>query len=255
MATSAMPNAGNTPPGLEAERLGRGSTNASTAVGSTGSAPLSASVSGDRSRPLHPPQRTGGEHPREVRPGGGGAAVVADPLHPVARAGPGSPAARPARGRRPSSSACARNPTRPMSWYSGSHDTITSSSAELGRLARGVEVGAEHPVGEHHALRLAGRAARVLQDDEALGIVARAARALGARRTSRRRAARRPSARSADRPAPARRTRRAGRRSARAWRRRGGCGPGSTSTNASSEPIRIGSGSTMLAGRPASSPG
>ena len=42
-----------------------------------------------------------------------------------------------------------------------------------------------------------------------------------------------------------RRTRRAGRRSAGAWRHRGGCAPGSTATNSSNEPMRIGSGSTI----------
>ena len=49
MATSAMPKAGNTAPG----RNPNGSaafTNASTAPGSTGSAPLSAMRIGDRSR-------------------------------------------------------------------------------------------------------------------------------------------------------------------------------------------------------------
>ena len=69
-----------------------------------------------------------------------------------------------------------------MSWYSGSHDTITSSLAELGRGARGVDVGGQHPVGDHHALRLAGRAARVLQDDEPLGIVRRDLQPLAAGR-------------------------------------------------------------------------
>ena len=90
-------------------------------------------VSGDRSRPLHPPQRPGGEHPGEVRAGGGGAAVGRDPLHPVRRAWRGSPAARPARARAPVVIGMARKPTRPMSWYSGSHDTITSSSARSRR--------------------------------------------------------------------------------------------------------------------------
>ena len=63
-----------------------------------------------------------------------------------------------------------RNPTRPMSWYSGSHDTITSPSAQFGGHAAGVDVGGEHPVGDHHALRLAGRPAGVLEDDEPLRI-------------------------------------------------------------------------------------
>ena len=49
MATSAMPNAGNTPPGWNPNREAS-ATNASTAPGSTGSAPDRASVSLDRSR-------------------------------------------------------------------------------------------------------------------------------------------------------------------------------------------------------------
>ena len=118
---------------------------------------------------------------------------------------------------------------------------------ELGRLGDGVEVGAEDPVGEHHALGLAGRAARVLQDDQALGVGRRAARAAdalgvaaaGLHRAERRH--RRVARRRARRTAPARR------RSAGAWRRRGGCGPGSRCTNSSIEPIRIGSGSTIEA--------
>ena len=86
IATSAMPNAGNTPPAGKPNGAAA-ATNASTASGSTGSAPDSASVSVDRSRSLHPLERAGGEDPREVRAGGRRAAEVGDPLHPVA--GPG----------------------------------------------------------------------------------------------------------------------------------------------------------------------
>ena len=50
MATSAIPNAGNTPPGVKPKRAAS-ATKASTAAGSTGSAPDNATVSGDRSRP------------------------------------------------------------------------------------------------------------------------------------------------------------------------------------------------------------
>ena len=62
-------------------------TNASTAPGSTGSAPLSAMRIGDRSRSGQPPQRPGGQHPGEVRAGGGRAPVARQPLHPVAGVG------------------------------------------------------------------------------------------------------------------------------------------------------------------------
>ena len=48
IAVSAIPNAGNTPPALKPNGSAA-ATNASTAFGSTGSAPLSASVSVDRS--------------------------------------------------------------------------------------------------------------------------------------------------------------------------------------------------------------
>ncbi len=50
IATSAMPNAGKNPPGSKPNRLAS-ATNASTAFGSTGSAPDSATDSVDRSRP------------------------------------------------------------------------------------------------------------------------------------------------------------------------------------------------------------
>jgi hypothetical protein len=44
---------------------------------------------------------------------------------------------------------------------------------QLGGDGAGVDVGAEHPVGDHHALRLARRTARVLQDHQPFGVVRR----------------------------------------------------------------------------------
>ena len=65
-------------------------------------------------------------------------------------------------------------PTRPMSWYSGSHDTITSVvDVELRRDRDRVEVGADRAVREHDALGVSGRPARELQDGEPVGIVGR----------------------------------------------------------------------------------
>ena len=242
-----MPNAGNTPPGREAERLGRGDER----LDGVGVDRLGAGQGQRQRRQVEVRrirfERPGRQHPREVRAGGGRAAPVGDPLHPVARVGQEVLRRGLHERRRRVVIGIARKPTRPMSWYSGSHETITSSGHELGRLAAGVDVRRQHAVGDHHALRLARRAARVLQDHEPLGV---GRRDLEARRRSARRARRaapRRSARSAGRRAPPRRTRRAGRRSARAWRRRGGCGPRVDSTNASSEPIRIGSGSTIEA--------
>ena len=95
--TSAMPKAGNTAPGSHAVARRPAATNVSTESGSTGSAPFSATRSGDRSRPVALAQGPGGEHVGEVRPGGGRAAVVRQPLHPPQRARRGSPAARRAR--------------------------------------------------------------------------------------------------------------------------------------------------------------
>ncbi len=90
----------------------------------------------------------------------------------------------------------------------------------------GVEVGAEHAVGQHHALRLAGRAAGVLQDDQALRIGRRQLEGIGRTATGARLHGG-ERARPAGHPARARRTGRAGRRSGAGRRRRGGSGPGS----------------------------
>ncbi len=183
MATSAMPKAGNTPPGENPNRSAA-ATNASTASGSTGSAPDRASVSVDRSRP-------------SIR-------LSARVASTQAKLGPAVAVPRqseihciqlPGWARKSCGAACtsgtpfvigmARKPTRPMSWYSGSHDTITSSGAEPGRVAAGVDVGGEHPVGDHHALRLARRPAGVLQDDQPLGVGRRHLEGVAARHAGR----------------------------------------------------------------------
>ena len=58
-----------------------------------------------------------------------------------------------------------------MSWYSGNHDTNRLVIAQFGRFGQRIDVGAQDPIGDHHALGFARRTARVLQDHEALGIV------------------------------------------------------------------------------------
>ena len=133
-----------------------------------------------------------------------------------------------------------------MSWYSGSHETIVSptpSSAavqQASMFADSTRSGIITPFGSLVEPLVYWR--MTSRSGSCAGISS-------GRLTARsvRLAAWSPSARSADRPQQRRRTRRAGRRSGPAWRRRGGFGPGSSSTNSSSEPIRIGSGSTIEA--------
>ena len=184
MATSAIPNAGNTPPGRNPNGSAA-ATNASTASGSTGSAPDRASVSDDRSRSLHPLERPGGQHPREVGPGRRRAAVVGDPLHPVAgvgeevlRRGLHERGARRHRDREEPDQAHVVVQRQPRH-----HDVVAATSPAAS--AAGVDVRRQHPVGDHHALRLAGRAARVLQDDEPLGVGRRHLQAVAARHAGR----------------------------------------------------------------------
>ena len=52
---------------------------------------------------------------------------------------------------------------------------------DLGGVQRCVDVGRQHTIGDHDALRLAGRSARVLQDDQALGVVVRQFEAIAVR--------------------------------------------------------------------------
>ena len=225
MATSAIPNAGNTPPGLKPNGSAA-ATNASTASGSTGSAPLRARVSDDRSRSrIRPSARVASTH---AKFGPAVAVPRQSEIHCIqlpgwARKSCGAACTRST----PLVIGMARNPTSPMSWYSGSHDSITSPGASPAASQTGVDVRREHPVGDHHALRLARRAARVLQDHEALGIGRRDLErvAAGHARRAGQHAAERCDRR-VTRLRPCRTTP-GGRRSARAWRRRGGSGPGS----------------------------
>ena len=151
----------------------------STVSGSTGSAPLSAMRSGDRSRPARRVRsaRVASTHEKF------GPAVAVPPKcrQPLAASGsgaPGSPAGAPSTSVACRwSSAASANPTSPMSWYSGSHDTSTSSSASssaavatASRLAQIVRCGSITPFGSRR------RAAGELQDGERVGIVARVAR-------------------------------------------------------------------------------
>ena len=72
---------------------------------------------------------------------------------------------------KPCSIGAISSPMRPMSWYSGSHDTARSACVSPRAGDDGVDVRPDAAVGEHHALRRRGRPARELQDGEAVGIV------------------------------------------------------------------------------------
>ena len=175
MATSAMPNAGNTAPGRRPWRA-PASTNASTrrgvdrlgAVERDAQARQVEAVAAARAPGRRARRRSSGRRWRCRR---------RSDIHSIQR--PGAPSevlrARRARGRCRWSSAACSSPTRPMSWYSGSHDTSTSSSGSSAAAARdGVEVGADRAVREHHALGIGGRPAGELQDRERVGVVGRA---------------------------------------------------------------------------------
>ncbi len=127
MATSAIPNAGNTPPGLKPNGSAA-EAKASTASGSTGSAPLRARVSDDRSRSrIRPSARVASTH---AKFGPAVAVPRQSEIHCIqlpgwARKSCGAACTRST----PFVIGMARNPTSPMSWYSGSHDSITSPGA------------------------------------------------------------------------------------------------------------------------------
>ena len=119
---------------------------------------------------LHPLERPGGEHPREVRPGGRRCAVVGEPLHPVARVGEEVLRRRlhevDALGHRHREEP---DQAHVVVQRQPRHEQLLV--AHLGRLGQRIDVGAQHPVGDHHALGFARRTARVLQDHQTLGIV------------------------------------------------------------------------------------
>ncbi len=208
---------------------------------------MSASVSDDRSRSAARRKRAGREHPREVGTRRRGAPPVADPLHPVRRVGHEVlrcrlhqlDALRHRQGEEPDQShvVVQRQPRH--------HHLV---GRELGGFADGVDVGAQDAVGDHHALRLARRARLVY-----CRMTSRSGSSGGS-------SARRPTGRPARPGAPTPigsiggspgaglvERRRADRRSstslASPWRMRARV----PSMNASSEPIRIGRGSTMMA--------
>ena len=143
----------------------------------------------------------------------------------TARVGRGSPEGHPGPGRCRASSGSSSSPIRPMSWYSGSQETTTSSLVEVGRDPRAVEVVADVAVPQHHALGLRGGTGRELQDRERVGIVI-GAHGSPTRSVTRRRRGRR-ARRTADRPPPARRTPRAPSPSRRGPSPNAGCGCGS----------------------------
>ena len=124
-----------------------------------------------------------------------------------------------------------------MSWYSGSHETSTSSSASSDVACDdGVEVRSRATrCGQHHALRLGGRPARELQDRQPIGVVADGVE-LHPGWGARARASDRAAAPTADRPRPVRRTARGRGRSAATQRRRCGCGRGSDRRTPRSSP-------------------
>ena len=153
MATSAMPNAGNTPPAVNPNGSAA-LTNASTACGSTGSAPLSASVRRERSRPesrIRPSARVASTQAKF------GPAVPVPPwslIHCIHAPGLAMKSCGAAwTSWVPVVIGMARKPTRPMSWYSGSHETITSSTHippawhEASRLAVSTRSGIITPFG------------------------------------------------------------------------------------------------------------
>ena len=114
MATSAMPKAGNTAPGRKPNGAAA-ATNASTAAGSTGSAPLSAMRMRDRSSPDS--RRSARVASTQAKFGPAVAVPRYVDSHSIqwpgwARKSCGAACTRPA----PVSIGMPRQPTRPMSW-------------------------------------------------------------------------------------------------------------------------------------------
>ena len=117
------------------------------------------------------PQRPRREGVREVRPRAGRGAEVGAPLHPLRGRGEEVLGAASARSM-PVVMGMVSSPMRPMSWYSGSHDTPRSTPASRWRGAHDrVGVGRDAAVREDHATRVRGRAARVLEDRERFRVV------------------------------------------------------------------------------------
>jgi hypothetical protein len=113
-----------------------------------------------------PLERPRGQHVREVRPGGGGAAVGRDPLHPPGGAGGevlGGAEHQAGAGRHGER----HDPDQAhvvVERQPGHQHVVLD--VELPGAADGVEVGAQDVVGEHHALGVGRRPACELQDGE-----------------------------------------------------------------------------------------
>ena len=126
----------------------------------------------DRSRSSSATQRARGERVREVRAAGDGAAVAPRSSASSRRVPRGSPAARASTRSKPVGIGVISSPMSPMSWYSGSHETPTSSSSEDARPRRSrrcssttQRCGSITPFGSR------GGPARELQDRERVGVV------------------------------------------------------------------------------------
>ena len=169
MASSAMPKAGNTASGRKPWRDGFGDEGLDR-VGVDGLGAVEGDAHARQVEALHPLERPCGQHPGEVRPGGGRAAEVGDPLHPAAGVGEEVlrrglhevGAARHGQGEQADQPhvVVQRQP----------RDGHVVGGVDLAGLGDGVEVRAQHPVGQHHALGLGRGAAGVLQDHQPLGV-------------------------------------------------------------------------------------
>ncbi len=106
---------------------------------------------------------------------------VADPLHPVARLGQ-EVLRRGLNQLAPVGHRDRQEPDQAHVVVQGQPRHHHLGLVELGSGTRGIDVGGQDTVGDHHALGLAGRAAGVLQDDEPLGIVRRDLQLISRRR-------------------------------------------------------------------------
>ena len=201
---------------------------------------------------LRPPQRPRRQHPGEVGTGGRRAAQVRDPLHPVAgmghevlrrrlhevdaRSSSGGPGSRrgPCRG---TAAATTPSPRRRRA-------ARPQRSVDVRRRAPGR--GSSRPSARSSSRSCtAGSPAARGPAGHLEGVAVRHARA--------RRAARRDIDSVGGSPAPDRRRRRTGRRSAAAWRRRGGCGRAWTARTPRASPSASATAAPSTPARPASS--
>ena len=185
MPTSAMPKAGNTAPGCSPWRAA-GLDEGVDLVGVDRLGAVEGDAQAGQVELLGPLQAPGGEDVREVGAGGGRAAVAGDPLHPPGGAGgevlrgaeDEAGTGRHRQGQDPDQAhvVVQRQP---------GHEHVVVDVEPAG-LGDGVEVGAQHRVGQHHALGVGRRPAGELQDGQP-----RRDRPAGASRRRRRRGPRR----------------------------------------------------------------